>query len=334
MVSQNRTNFSSIFLYFYIKSKKTTLILTIIFPKGGIIVKEDYYILIKNKLIDNEVYARVKDYSKESNKVITYFEIGKLLSEAGSRYGENIIKEYSKKLELDLGKKYNVKTLYKMRQFYYLFSDRNFSTVSRILSWSHYSELLSIKDKNEVEYYLNESLNNNYSIRQLREKIKSKEYYRLPKSTRNKLITNTKLELKDTIKDPIIINTNKDIINEKALQLVILEDISSFLKELGNGFTFVDNEYRIKIGDRYNYIDLLLFNYIYNCFVVVELKVTEYKKEYTGQIETYMNYCDKYLKNKNNNPTLGIVLVRKNNKFYVEYSSNENIIAREYILFK
>ena len=296
-------------------------------------MKEDYYVLIKNKLIDNEVYARVKDYSKERNKVITYFEIGKLLNEAGSRYGENIIKEYSKKLELDLGKKYNVKTLYKMRQFYYLFSDKNFSTVSRILSWSHYSELLSIKDKNEVEYYLNESLNNNYSIRQLREMIKSKEYYRLPETTRNKLIANTKLDLKDTIKDPIIINANKDIINEKALQLVILEDISSFLKELGNGFTFVDNEYRIKIGDRYNYIDLLLYNYIYNCFVVVELKVTEYKKEYAGQIKVYMTYCDKYLKNINNNPTLGIVLVRKNNRFYVEYTSNENIIAREYILF-
>ena len=296
-------------------------------------MKEDYYTLIRNKLIDNEVYARVKDYSKEKNKVITYFEIGKLLSEAGTRYGDDVIGDYSKKLMIEVGKKYNKRTLYRMRQFYIKFKDEKVSPMGTQLSWSHYRVLLSLNDYNEIFYYINQVETRKLTKRELEDIVKLKEYYRLPESTRNKIIANTKLELKDTIKDPIIINTNKDIINEKALQLVILEDISSFLKELGNGFTFVDNEYRIKIGDRYNYIDLLLYNYIYNCFVVVELKVTEYKKEYAGQIKVYMNYCDKYLKSINNNPTLGIVLVRKNNRFYVEYTSNENIIAREYILF-
>ena len=168
----------------------------------------------------------------------------------------------------------------------------------------------------------------------MREKIKSKEYYRLPKSTRNKLITNTKLELKDTIKDPIIIKSDKNVKNEKILQRIILEDIPSFLKSLGDGFTFIDNEYKIKIDDKYNYIDILLYNIDYNCYAVVELKVTEYKKEYVGQIQTYMNYCDKYLKKDNQSSTLGIILVKSLNKIYVEYSSNENIIAREFILFK
>lgn len=295
-------------------------------------MKEDYYILIKNKLIDNEIYERVKEYSKERNKVLSYFEIGKILSEAGTRYGENVIGEYSKRLVLDVGKKYNERTLRRMRQFYQKFNNEKWSPLATKLTWSHYIELLSIEKYEELYYYIDVTLKNHLSKNALREKIKSKEFYRLPEETRNKLISNTKLDLKDNIKDPIIIRTDKNVINEKVLQRVILEDIPSFLDELGEGFTFIRNEYKIKIGERYNYIDLLLFNYIYNCFVVVELKMTEYKKEYTGQIETYMNYCDKYLKSVNNKPTLGIVLVRKDNKLYVEYTSNENIIQREYIL--
>ncbi len=295
-------------------------------------MKEDYYVLIKNKLIDNEIYERVKDYSKERNRVITYFEIGRLLSEAGSRYGDNVIRELSNKLINDIGKKYNERSLRRMRQFFQKFNNEKWSTVSTKLTWSHYTELLSLNN-DEIDYYYNLCVSFNLSIRELRDKIKSKDYYRLPEESRNKMITNTKLELKDTIKDPIIIRTNKEVLKEKVLQKVILEDIPSFLKELGEGFTFIDNEYKIKIGDRYNYIDLLLFNYIYNCFVVVELKITEYKKEYVGQIETHMNYIDKYLKSINHNPTLGIILVKKNNGYYVEYSSNENIIAREYILY-
>ena len=295
-------------------------------------MKEDYYILIKNKLIDNEIYERVKDYSKERNKVLSYFEIGKILSEAGTRYGENVIGEYSKRLVLDVGKKYNERTLRRMRQFYQKFNNEKWSPLATKLTWSHYIELLSIEKYEELYYYIDVTLKNHLSKNALREKIKSKEFYRLPEETRNKLISNTKLDLKDNIKDPIIIRTDKNVINEKVLQRVILEDIPSFLDELGEGFTFIRNEYKIKIGERYNYIDLLLFNYIYNCFVVVELKMTEYKKEYTDQIETYMNYCDKYLKSVNNKPTLGIVLVRKDNKLYVEYTSNENIIQREYIL--
>ncbi len=297
----------------------------------------DYYNEIKNRLIDNEINRSVKEYSINRNDLETYYNVGKLIieaqgGEARAKYGDRLIKEYSKKLINEVNIKYNQRTLRRIRQFYLLFKNEKWSTVSTKLTWSHYTELLSLNN-DEIDYYYNLCVSFNLSIRELRDKIKSKDYYRLPEESRNKMITNTKLELKDTIKDPIIINTYKDIINEKTLQLVILEDISSFLKELGNGFTFVDNEYRIKIGDRFNYIDLLLFNYIYNCFVVVELKVTEYKKEYAGQIKAYMTYCDKYLKSINNNPTLGIVLVRKNNRFYVEYTSNENIIAREYILF-
>ena len=106
----------------------------------------NYYNEIKNKLIDNEVYSRVKDYSKERNKVITYFEIGKLLNEAGGKYGDNIIDEYSKKLVVEVGKKYNRRTLFRMRQFFVTFSNQKVSPVATQLTWSHYTELLSVKD--------------------------------------------------------------------------------------------------------------------------------------------------------------------------------------------
>ncbi len=133
------------------------------------------------------------------------------------------------------------------------------------------------------------------------------------------------------IKNPIVIknNTNKEIISEKILQRIILEDIPAFLK--GMGFTFVENEYKIKIGNYYNYIDLLLYNIEFNCYVVVELKVTELKKEHIGQIEVYMNYIDKHLKKITQDKTIGIIICKKNNKFIMEYCSDSRILAREYL---
>jgi predicted nuclease of restriction endonuclease-like (RecB) superfamily len=297
-------------------------------------VKEDYYILIKNKLIDNEIYERVKDYSKERNKVLTYFDIGRILYEVGSKYGEDIIGDYSKKLMIEVGKKYNKRTLYRMKQLYMKFNNEKVSPLGTQLTWSHYRVLLPLNEYNEIIYYIKLVEKRRLTKRQLEDIVRNKEYYRLPLESRKKIIDNTKLELKDTIKDPIIIKSDKNVKNEKILQRIILEDIPSFLKSLGDGFTFIDNEYKIKIDDKYNYIDILLYNIDYNCYVVVELKVTEYKKEYVGQIQTYMNYCDKYLKKDNQSSTLGIILVKSLNKIYVEYSSNENIIAREYILFK
>ena len=166
---------------------------------------------------------------------------------------------------------------------------------------------------NAIRYYLNECEKNNYTIKQLQEKIKNNEYETLDEKTKEKLKTKKEYEIEDYIKHPIIIkNTNNyESISEKQLQKLILEDIPSFLKELGNGFTFIDNEYKIKIGDNYNYIDLLLFNYIYNCFVVIELKTTELKKEHIGQTEIYMNYIDKNIKTINQNKTIGIIICKK-----------------------
>jgi len=294
----------------------------------------NYYDEIKSKLIDNEIYSKVKDYSKERNRVITYFEIGRLLNEAGSKYGENIIDEYSKKLVKEVGKKYNRRTLFRMKQFYNVFSGEKVSPVATQLTWSHYIELLSIKDKNRLLYYLNISRDLNLSRNDLRNRIKNKEYERLSKETKNKLITKENTQVKDFIKNPILIKNsyNYEKITEKVLKQLILEDLDNFLTELGEGFTYIKNEYKIKLGDRYNYIDLLLFNYKYNYFVVVELKVTELKKEYIGQIKLYMNYIDKHVKNINQDRTIGIIISKKGNEFVMQYCSDDRIFDTMYTL--
>ena len=294
----------------------------------------NYYNEIKNKLIDNEVYLRIKDYSKERHKVITYFEIGKLLNEAGGKYGDNIIDEYSKKLVVDVGKKYNRRTLFRMKQFYIVFSDEKVTTMLTQLTWSHYLLLLSFKDYDEIIYYINIAKDNNLTQRQLQEKIQSNEYKRLPIKAENKFIKHEKLYVSDLIPNPIKIKNknNHEVISEKILQKLILEDIPTFLKELGSGFTFIDNEYKIKLGDRYNYIDILLYNIKYKCYVVVELKITELKKEHTGQIMTYMNYIDKNIKTIEENKTVGIIICKRENKYVIEFCSDDRIIAREYEL--
>lgn len=294
----------------------------------------NYYNEIKNKLIDNEVYSKIKDYSKERHKVITYFEIGKLLNEAGGKYGDNIIDEYSKKLVVDVGKKYNRRTLFRMKQFYTVFSDEKVTTMLTQLTWSHYLLLLSFKDYDEIIYYINIAKDNNLTQRQLQEKIQSNEYKRLPIEVKNKLIKHEKLYVSDLISNPIKIKNknNYEVISEKILQKLILEDIPTFLKGLGNGFTFIDNEYKIKLGDRYNYVDLLLYNIKYKCYVVIELKITELKKQYTGQIMTYMNYIDKNIKTIEENKTVGIIICKQDNEYVIKYCSDDRIIAREYQL--
>ena len=221
-----------------------------------------------------------------------------------------------------------------MRQFYRTFSNEKVSTLSTQLSWSHHSELLSIKADDKLSYYLNLSIIQNIGVRELREKIKSKEYERLPDETKNKIIKEEKLEVKDLVPNPILIkNTNNiEIITEKVLHNLILEDIPSFMKELGNGYSFIDDEYKIKIGDTYHKIDLLLFNIKYNAYVVVELKVNEFKVEYISQVQKYMNYIDKNIKEISNNNTIGILICKRENKYVIEYCSDERIVVREYEL--
>ena len=294
----------------------------------------NYYNEIKNKLIDNEIYSKVKDYSKERHKVITYFEIGKLLNEAGGKYGDNIIDEYSKKLVVEVGKKYNRRTLFRMKQFYNMFNNEKVSPLVTQLTWTNYLILLPLKNKNAIYYYIEQVSKRNLSKRELEKIIKDKEYERLSEDTKNKLINSEKLEVKDLVPNPILIKNknNIEIATEKALHHLILEDIELFMKGLGSSFSFIGSEYKIKIGDRFHHIDLLLFNIKYNCYVVVELKLTEFKVEYISQVQKYMNYIDKNIKEISNDNTMGLLICKRENKFVIEYCSDDRIAIREYEL--
>lgn len=295
----------------------------------------NYYNEIKTILINNEAYKVAKDYYKDRNDLMSYYNVGKVLIEAQggekrAKYGDNLIKEYSIKLTKDLGKGYSTRTLKLMRKFY-LFQ-KGQPLVAQ-LSWSHYTILLSLKNNDKINYYINKCINSNLSKRRLIELIRSNEYERLSNETKNKLINKEKVTIEDNILNPIIINTkskNINIFNEKILKELILNDISNFMKQLGNGYSFIDSEYPILLGDRYNYIDLLLFNIIFNCYVVIELKITELKKEHIGQIKTYMNYIDSNIKSIYQDKTIGIIICKKDNKFIMEYCSDERVFRTTY----
>jgi len=196
-------------------------------------MNNNYYNEIKNELLNNEVYKRVKDYSKNRNELSTYYNVGKLLSEAGKQYGEKIIENYYEKLVVEVGKKYNKRTLFRMRQFYKLVEDQKVSPVATQLTWSYYCELLSLKDINEINYYIKITSEQFLSKRQLREKIKNKEYQRLDDNAKLKLINREEMSIGDTIKNPIIIKNklgiDKENISEKILQRLILEKYEKIL---------------------------------------------------------------------------------------------------------
>ena len=199
----------------------------------------NYYNEIKQELINNEINRKVKNYSINRSDLNTYYNVLKMLSEAGKHYGEGIIKEYSIRLTSELGKGYTISNLKRFRQFYLMIEKG--ATLSHQLSWSHYSELIPLNKIDMINYYIKLIENLNLSIRQLREKIKSKEYERLDENTRNKLINQEQLSIVDFVKNPILIKNSHHYteISEKILQKLILEDIESFMKELGNSFSFI-----------------------------------------------------------------------------------------------
>ena len=290
----------------------------------------NYYKEIKDTLVKNEIYKRAKDYSKNKSDLNAYYEVGRLIVEAQggekrAKYGNKLIKEYSEELTRELGKGYTVSSLRKMRQFYLIYRKR--STVSSELSWSHYQELIMISDDSVRLYYQKMSIVQNLSVRELRERIKSKEYERI--GYKEEL---EEPKINTLIKNPIVIKTDMEIeeVNEYMFHQLILENMDDFLKELGIGFAYIGNEVKIKIGDRYNYIDFLLFNYKFNCFVVVELKVAEMKAEYIGQVSKYINYVDRHIKEPFNDKTVGVIICRKENKFVLEYCSDYRVFTTTY----
>ena len=300
--------------------------------------EENKYLEIKEELLNNEVEKKVGNYFVNKNELSRYYNVGKLIIEAQggetrAKYGDGLIKKYSEKLTKELGEGYSSRNLKRMRK-YYLFQ-KGTPLVAQSISWTHFVILLSLNNFCEIEYYVNQIIKYHWSKRELQKRIKQNEYQRLDDKTKLKITKHEENKIDDYIKNPVIINIyGKDVINvtEKALKEYILHDLEHFLEELGNGFAFIKSEYKIKIGNRYNYIDLLLFNYIYNAYVVVELKVTESNKNHLGQVMVYMNYVDKYLKKEFQDKTIGIIVCRHDNKYLIEYSSDPRIRITTYEL--
>ena len=215
--------------------------------------------------------------------------------------------------------------LTRMKKFYDLI--QILGPLDQLLSWSHYVKILPLKDINEIKYYIYVTKRENLSKRELSLRIKNDEYHRLPPETRDKLEANKKIKSGEEVLNPIIVRTNslKEKFTEKLLQEMIMNDLPNFLKQLGSGFSFIDREYKVQIGNNFNYIDILLYNYIRNCFVVVELKITELRKEYLGQIKTYMNIVDKEIKKPTHNKTIGILITKEMNNFEVSLIDADNV---------
>ncbi len=305
-------------------------------------LEEKYYSDIKEELLQSVIDKKIDTYFTNRNELSHYYNVGKMIMEAQggeerAKYGNGLIKKFSLRLTKELGKGYSIQNLKNMRRFYLYLQKRYPLGVqfSDKLNWTHYRILIAINDFNEIDYYINQIILYHWSKRTLQEKIKSKEYQRLSDETKNKLINKEEIDVSSYIKNPIYINiynNNIDNISEKTLKSFILKDLPNFLKQLGNGFAFIDEEYKITIGNTINYIDILLFNYIYNCFIVVELKVTESKKDHLGQVMVYMNYIDKHIKNINQDKTIGIIVCRKDDKYLIEYSSDSRIKITTYEL--
>ena len=303
--------------------------------------EEKYYSEIKELIENYEVNHRVRAFQDNSEKLQMKWNIGRLLVEAQgglnrAKYGDELIKQWSIAFMRDYGKHYNVRELRRMRQFYLLYP--KWSSLRTVLNWTHYRILFSIKDENERNYYTNQVVLNHLSTRELEELIKCKEYDRLYYADKENIQlidgNSTSLTIEDMIKDPILIKTNSKVhkLDEKALHKYVIAMLEDKFLELGTGFALMGHEVKIVIDNHTFKIDLLFFNVNLNAYVVVELKLREYHPKDIGQLEFYVDYVDKNIKLHNHNKTIGLLIVKKKNKYVIEYVTNRSIYITTYEL--
>ena len=295
---------------------------------------------VKDVIIDIESNSRVRMMVDNEERIKGYYEIGRLLVEAQggasrAKYGDNLIKKWGEKLAKEYGKNYSRRNLELMRKFYLEFPIAK-SLISQ-LSWTQIVLLLPIKNENERNYYINQVILNNLSVRELRNEIKNKSFERLSYTDKNniKLITdinNNSLTIEDMIKDPIIIETDQNELDEATIHRKLINGVENRFLELGIGFALVGHEYKLKVNNKTYRIDLLFFNIKFNAYVVVEIKSKEIKPEDIGQLQFYVSYIDKYVKENSNNKTIGILIVKKKNKLVIEFTTNTDIYVTTYKL--
>lgn len=290
--------------------------------------------LIKKVEIGKEIRERQANYEL----VDAYWNIGKLIVDAQggkekSKYGDALLKEWSKKLSKEYGKGYDYSNLSRFRQLYLYFPI--VGPVGQQLNWTIIRTILPIKDENKRNYYINLCIKNNLSKRELIKEIKNNSYERLEhKPDKVDIITSISVStITENFKNPILLNLNGNKVeNEKNLEKLIYSQLSYVFMQLGNDFTWVGNQYKISDGNKNYYIDMLLYNINYNCYVVVEIKCRSLKKEDKGQTEFYMTLVDRYKKRANNNPTIGIIITREQDKFVANFVKSEKLMPLTYEL--
>jgi len=304
-------------------------------------MENNYFNEIEHIVKRYEINKKAREISTNYEQVETNWNIGRLLVEAQggekrAKYGNQLIKDWSEKLTKIYGKGYNASNLKYFRQFYLTFPISQ--PLVGQLSWTHYLCLLPIKDENKRNYYINLCIENNLSKRALIKEIKSNSYERLiDKPEHIEIINKNKFYLTSNMHNPIILKFNKDtdIKEEKDLEFLILTQLINFFSQLGNGYALVGNQYKLTNNNRKFYIDLLLFNIKMNCYIVVELKIRELRKEDKGQVELYMKLVDEQLKEPFHNKTIGIIITKEQDTFIANFVSSENnIIPLTYELEK
>ena len=301
----------------------------------------NYYEQVENLIKNNEVNKKVRALQDNSETLLTYWNVGKLIVEAQggkkrAKYGDSLIKEWGNKLSEKYGKKYDTSYLSKMRLFYLTFPILE-SLIPK-LSWTHYMLILPIKNENERNYYINRVILDNLSVRDLRREIKNKSFDRLSYADKENIEIisdmNLSLSIEDMIKDPIILKSDIDTneINEKAIHKYIISLLEDKFLELGTGFALVGHEYKIVISNNTYHIDLLFYNYKLNAFIVVEVKTRAVKPQDIGQLQFYVSYVENNIKDSNHNKTIGILIVKKKNKYVIEYTTSSDIYVTTYML--
>lgn len=337
---------------------------------------------IKQVPTDKQLFTLIKPIIEQSREnvvrninaamVLTYFEIGRIITENVQRgneradYAKGILKNLSKALIKEFGKGYSVDNLESMRSFYQQY--RKSETVSRIskkkgdslisdtasrisnyspqLSWSHYVQLLKIKDIEERRFYQIEAIQNNWSVRELQRQYQSSLYERLALSRDKKgVIQLTKKgqiieKATDAIKNPYVLeflDLQQDYrYSENDLETAIIDKLEHFMLELGKGFLFEGRQRRFSFEGQNFYVDLVFYNRLLRSFVLFDLKIGALTHQDIGQMQMYVNYYDRMIKTPDENPTIGIILCKEDNKTVVEFTlpqDNKQIYSREYKLY-
>ena len=307
------------------------------------------YISEIKKILKN---ARQKAYTAVNSAMVeAYWEIGRRIVEEEqngkerAEYGKEILQNLSKELTEEFGKGYSYRTLREIRQFYLMFSDfEKWRTVSAKLTWSHFQKVLRVSDKKARIFYLTEAAENMWSVRTLDRNISTLYYNRIVASIDKKIVENEmkektkKLQAKEFIKNPVVLEfldlpTNMSY-TESQLEKALTDDIQKFMMELGKGFAFVERQQHIRTENSDFYIDLVFYNYILKCFVIVELKTGKLTHQDIGQLDMYVRMYDDLKKQENDNPTIGLLLCTDTDSTVIKYSvlnDNKNLFASKYV---